>query len=262
MKKKIGVYQIVNLVNGKVYVGSTSHSIQHRWNCHRSELDKGIHHSLHLQRAWDSYGASFFSWQILEECAPTECITREQFWIDKLKSANFKFGYNISPTANSPLGCKHSAEFIAANSKRAKVRWKDPEYRARLTKSIRKSSKRPEVRKKISKGNVRRFSKPEERLKVSIAADKRWKSKKERQKMSATQSKLWSDPNYKKKMVKIRRETHNTPELKERFSNNLKAKWSDPIYRAKMVLAQRRRREREAKEKSNGYCKRYGHDGE
>lgn len=46
---KIGyIYQITNLVNGKIYIGSTWNSIN-RYRSHKSLLEKNKHHSIHLQ---------------------------------------------------------------------------------------------------------------------------------------------------------------------------------------------------------------------
>lgn len=43
--RKSGIYQIRNLVNGKVYVGSAV-NLQHRRREHRSDLRNGNHHSI------------------------------------------------------------------------------------------------------------------------------------------------------------------------------------------------------------------------
>jgi group I intron endonuclease len=47
---------------------------------------------------------------VLERCSSAKCLEREQYWIDSLQSANQKMGFNISPTAGSQFGFKHSAE--------------------------------------------------------------------------------------------------------------------------------------------------------
>ena len=63
--RKSGIYQIRNLVNGKVYVGSAV-NLQHRRREHRSDLRNGNHHSIKLQRAYNKYGESSFAFEILE----------------------------------------------------------------------------------------------------------------------------------------------------------------------------------------------------
>jgi excinuclease UvrABC nuclease subunit len=45
-----GVYQILCVPTGKVYVGSAS-NLRIRWREHRWALNRGTHHSEYLQRA-------------------------------------------------------------------------------------------------------------------------------------------------------------------------------------------------------------------
>jgi group I intron endonuclease len=104
---KTGVYQIKNLVNGKVYVGSAV-NINHRWVEHKSDLSRQKHHSKHLQYAWNKYGESNFNFEILEECPVEKLIYWEQIWMDSLCACDKRLGYNISPIAGSCLGVKHS----------------------------------------------------------------------------------------------------------------------------------------------------------
>ena len=52
-------------------------------------------------------GYSNFRLEILEYCAPEECIKREQFYIDTLKPE-----YNILKIAGSSLGHKHTEETL------------------------------------------------------------------------------------------------------------------------------------------------------
>ena len=63
----IGVYQIRNKKNGKLYVGS-SVQVERRLDRHRSDLEKGRHRCIHLQRAWDKYGSDSFEFQLFRKC--------------------------------------------------------------------------------------------------------------------------------------------------------------------------------------------------
>jgi len=99
-KEKIcGVYKIENLVNGKVYIGS-SKDIYKRWNEHLNYLHNKKHHSCHLQFSWDKYGENNFKFEIVEICLNNDHITKEQYWIDFYKSYDINYGYNIRPKAD------------------------------------------------------------------------------------------------------------------------------------------------------------------
>lgn len=100
-----GVYAITNIVNGKRYVGQAM-DIEKRWSYHRQDLSRGDHHSRYLQRAWNKYGADAFSFSVVLECDIDDLNHYEQSEIDK------KSEYNVSKTAGSPKGTKHSKETI------------------------------------------------------------------------------------------------------------------------------------------------------
>lgn len=61
-----------------------------------------------IYKALLKYGHSKFILEILEYCKPTQCIEREQYYIDLLKP-----DYNILKTAGSLLGFKHSKESVS-----------------------------------------------------------------------------------------------------------------------------------------------------
>jgi group I intron endonuclease len=101
-----GVYAIVNIANGKKYVGQ-SVSPKRRLYRHFHNLRHDAHPSMHLQAAFNKYGEASFRRVILEECAPEELEEREEFWID-----HFGAEYNKRPAcASSNLGLKASPEW-------------------------------------------------------------------------------------------------------------------------------------------------------
>lgn len=99
-----GIYQIVNTVNGKRYIGSAK-SFTRRWRIHAWDLNRGKHHSRHLQAAWLKYGANAFRFEIIGLCDPVDLIAQEQ--------AAFELHcpeYNIARKAGNTLGTKRTDE--------------------------------------------------------------------------------------------------------------------------------------------------------
>ncbi len=102
---KTGVYKIRNLITDDCYVGSAAYSFNKRWNTHKHQLKNNKHHSIILQRAWNKYGEKNFKFEIIECCEPSDCLVKEQHYLDNLKPK-----YNIHPNAESPLGRKLKLE--------------------------------------------------------------------------------------------------------------------------------------------------------
>lgn len=110
MTRIVGIYSITNMVNNKVYVGS-SINISKRWSGHKTSLRSRTHHSSILQSSWNKYGEQSFLFSIIEIVEnPLDIIRREQFWIDTLGSAKRGTGLNVRPVAESPAGLKHYDE--------------------------------------------------------------------------------------------------------------------------------------------------------
>lgn len=144
-----GIYEIRHKSSGKVYVGSAM-SFKKRFATHLCQLKAGKHHSKKLQNAWNKYGEAEFEFRIIEIVADSKnIIPREQFWLDATNCAGSD-GFNIRPTAGSPLGTKMSA------TSREKIR------RAKLGTVVSK-----ETRLKLSNANRGRVCSQETRAKIS-----------------------------------------------------------------------------------------------
>ena len=99
-----GIYKILRIGTTHCYVGQSYVALD-RLSRHRTELRAGTHHASRLQRAWNKYDESAFSFEIIEECAEHDLTVREQWWMNALDSV-----YNSCPAAGSPRGFKHTDE--------------------------------------------------------------------------------------------------------------------------------------------------------
>ncbi len=102
-----GIYKIVNLVNGRVYIGESYHCLQ-RKRQHLRELKKNRHSNSHLQRAWNKYGKENFKFIIIEICPENIRYSRERYWIAKYQ-ANIT-GYNQSSGGEGEVGVRYNEE--------------------------------------------------------------------------------------------------------------------------------------------------------
>ena len=140
---KSGVYQIRNLINNKVYVGSAV-DINRRKREHYTQLSKGKHCNQKLQNAYNQYGVENFSFEIVESVEdPQQLISREQYYIDKFNAVNE--GYNICPIAGNTLGVYPSNEsrqkMSEAHKGVGKGIPKSEEHKKKISKSVSNSIK-------------------------------------------------------------------------------------------------------------------------
>lgn len=101
--KPAGVFQIKNIANGKVLLGS-SLNLEGPLNSHRFMLKIGSHTNKALQQDWDTFGPDQFAFEILEivnvQDDPNfdlkdELTLLEQIWLERLQPFGER-GYNIN----------------------------------------------------------------------------------------------------------------------------------------------------------------------
>ena len=103
------IYAIKNLVNNKLYIGSTK-SLKRRKYEHFYELKRNIHFSQHLQRAYNKYGKDNFSFYMLEECAPENRKIREIYFTQLYKTYDPLFGYNTYEPNEDKFQCSEATK--------------------------------------------------------------------------------------------------------------------------------------------------------
>jgi group I intron endonuclease len=90
-----GIYKIENIKNNKIYIGS-SVNLKNREYSHFRLLNKDIHYNDYLQHSYNKYGQDNFEFEIIELCSFDDLISKENYYINKYKSNNLSFGYNLA----------------------------------------------------------------------------------------------------------------------------------------------------------------------
>lgn len=96
------IYKITNLINGKLYIGKTSNSIQERWAEHKHDSQKGRCEKRPLYDAFNKYGIDNFQIEEIEEVENDDiACEREIYWIEQLRTY---IGFNDCNGYNATLG--------------------------------------------------------------------------------------------------------------------------------------------------------------
>ena len=152
-KNQSGIYKLT--INNKFYIGSAK-NIGIRLSKHLLDLERNLHHSIYLQRAWNKY--QNINIEIIEIC--DNIIEREQYYIDTLQPH-----FNLCKNATNCNGIKRSENHknkISEHHKNNKEYW-DNIYANRIIKHS------DETKEKIRIASIgRQFSK-ETRNKISKA---------------------------------------------------------------------------------------------
>ncbi len=240
-----GIYQIINKVNGKRYIGSAV-NIKTRWSQHISDLRKKKHHSRQLQNSWNKYGENNFVFSVLLYCSKKSLIYNEQIMLDKYQSANPSFGYNMRPIAESNLG-KIVSEKTKEKIRKSALRGKD------------NPSSRQEVKQKISEANKGKVRTSKAKLKISKTLKEFFKhnpnpfkgkhhSEETKQKMSElaigrlawNKGKSFSKESCKK-MSEARKGRIITPEWRKKISASMKGRVFSKETKRKLSIAATKR---------------------
>lgn len=79
-----GIYEIINLANGKSYVGSTV-NLDKRYTEHFGALSKNKHTNSKLQNSYNKYGKNNFIFEVLLYCDKDELLEYEDYFIREFK---------------------------------------------------------------------------------------------------------------------------------------------------------------------------------
>lgn len=208
-----GIYEILNRVNGKRYVGSAV-NVVHRWREHKWALKRGNHGNRHLQASWKRHGEEAFAFSIIELCEPSRLIDREQAAIDGLRPE-----FNICPVAGSTLGRPHTDE-----------------AKAKIGARLRGSKRDPKVVEAIA-AQLRGRTRPPEHVACLIGNDhakgshhtQEWKNENSRrlaeQYASGTRNRD-RPQEYRDKIAATLREVSSSPEVRERLRKQASEAWA------------------------------------
>ena len=160
------IYQIKNLINGKVYIGQSICALK-RCVYHHKALVLCQHYNDHLQRSFNKYGEQALEYSAVSIASNRSLDTAEILAIYLAQSSDSKFGYNGTfggeggakteetkrKLSKSHTGKLHSEETKLKMSKSHTGKSKNEETRIKMSLSKRGIPKSEEHKRKLSESN-------------------------------------------------------------------------------------------------------------
>ncbi len=99
-----GIYQIENIINEKIYIGS-SIDIEKRIYKHLWLLRNNHHDNNHLQNSYNEHGEENFEFSVLEYCDVDNLVGRENYYIESMCTCDSECGYNLATVNDFRRNC-------------------------------------------------------------------------------------------------------------------------------------------------------------
>jgi group I intron endonuclease len=200
-----GIYAIVNIANGKRYIGK-SVKIEKRWASHLSLLrrkERSEDCNRHLFNAFKSYGEDSFKFEYIEELEVSDPLLaqKELYWMLYYNTVDRRFGYNLRlDTSTKCIVSEETKELIRVNN----VGKNNPNYGNKWSED--QKVKASEIAKHLHSSG--RYSSEETRRKHSVATKKFWEENpeiKEQMRKNVSKSKtIFSIYQYTKEGILVR----------------------------------------------------------
>jgi len=116
------IYRVTNIINGKIYVGQTIHSIENRKSEHEEKSRrKGV--SSYFHKAIRKYTPDNFNWEIIAHCYSKEELDDMEFHYIKQYNSFNPCGYNMTFGGEGTIGrvCNKETRDRISKNKRGKL---------------------------------------------------------------------------------------------------------------------------------------------
>lgn len=133
------IYKAANKINGKIYVGQTINSLEHRKSGHERDARCEKKNTVYFHNALLKYGFENFNWEVLKECTSQEELDYyEDYYIKEYDSTNKEKGYNLK--SGGKLGVVFTDEVKAKIGETTKLKWQNEECANKMREGLRKGT--------------------------------------------------------------------------------------------------------------------------
>jgi group I intron endonuclease len=152
------IYKHTNKINGHMYIGYSTYSMEKRWKEHIRDC-KCVNHkayNTHFYNALRKYGPDVFDHELLEECSDEIEVLkeREKYWIAYYNTYEDRDNYNLTPGGDGGPLSEETKRKIGEGNKGKKA---SEETRKKLSES-RKGENHPMFGKQHSEDSKKKIS--------------------------------------------------------------------------------------------------------
>ena len=98
------IYEAMNIVNGKRYIGQTILTLEHRKRQHIETSKRNPSVSIHFYKAIQKYGEENFQWKVIDTAETQDELNfKESYWIELLNTTDPQIGYNLKGGGHNPF---------------------------------------------------------------------------------------------------------------------------------------------------------------
>ena len=98
------IYEAINLINNKRYIGQTIYELKIRKRNHLATAKRNPKVSMHFYSSLNKYGEENFEWKIIDVAKTRdELNAKESFWIEFFDTTNPDYGYNLKGGGYQPF---------------------------------------------------------------------------------------------------------------------------------------------------------------
>lgn len=134
------IYKVTNNINGCIYIGQTTLSLEERKYKHEQESRSRYRKTVKFHNALLKYGFDNFTWEVVKECNTQEELDYfEKYYIQLYNSCDRAVGYNLKYGGRT--GGIFSEEAKENLSKSTKLKWENPECAEKMLNGLRRGTK-------------------------------------------------------------------------------------------------------------------------
>ena len=133
------IYKATNKVNGKIYIGQTSKTLEQRKNGHERDTRSRKKHTTYFHEALAKYGYDNFDWEVIANANTQEELDEmEKHYIQVYNATDKEFGYNLKKGGKE--GGLYNEECRRRLGESTKKKWGNPETAKKMMDGLKKGT--------------------------------------------------------------------------------------------------------------------------